>query len=689
MIRDRNGDVVLGLCKVCGRAESELSEPCAPRGPDFAARSEAAPFDSHEVDHGTHIEVVSHYREAAPIPTMQQASDYLNSLDSIKRQLVELEARALRAPEAAPVAVGDALTDEQRALEAARADALEAENARLRRSNAALEQLRPVWAQGYSSDSSAAQSTAAALSFFWLHLGAENQTQAVQKFRALVASQAEPDASTPAHPAELTALLYEHDDGRYAVALTAELAEFAIGVPAWHRVGPVDVFGVACPAPGYRLQSICEFDAYQFVREEQERVVDELRKEIDRLNAIINTPQACDFLRAVSSEAAPVAVGDANDAMDTLVAVLNAIGYTEEFAKAHPDLKVSEGVRLFLAMRASEAASTRFIADELEAWDHELKTDPVVFEAVLNGSKTHEIRYNDRGFKIGDRLRLRETEHTGQDMRGPEPLPMIYTGRECSRTVSHVLDGYGLQPGWVILSFKAAPVAVGDAKSKLPQPVLDALRFYARGHHYTIDEDCQQFNTLSGEAQNWLCSERDDDSTMIEDGSIAKAVLLGGASGLAGPTEPIEGEIFVVDRSAPRRGIDTCVYCAVSIDGNGAVDGMSAAVEDAKQTFLTYWCRDIPEHLRAKWKKRAGENLDTPKASPWMQSAWEEWKVALASQATTVYDPAWVRAKFTDYETQILNLREELAVRGGSQAVPVTQDAAKGVDYDLCDGVED
>lgn len=36
-------------------------------------------------------------------------------------------------------------------------------------------------------------------------------------------------------------LLYEHDDGRHAVAPSAEAATFAKGDPAWHRVGPVDV----------------------------------------------------------------------------------------------------------------------------------------------------------------------------------------------------------------------------------------------------------------------------------------------------------------------------------------------------------------------------------------------------------------------------------------------------------------
>jgi hypothetical protein len=44
------------------------------------------------------------------------------------------------------------------------------------------------------------------------------------------------------------------------------------------------------------------------------------------------------------------------DAMDTLVAVLNAIGYTEEFVASHPSLKVSEGVKLFLADKAAAVA---------------------------------------------------------------------------------------------------------------------------------------------------------------------------------------------------------------------------------------------------------------------------------------------------------------------------------------------
>lgn len=39
----------------------------------------------------------------------------------------------------------------------------------------------------------------------------------------------------------MSAMLYEHEDGRYAVAESAELAIFAADDPKWHRVGPVEI----------------------------------------------------------------------------------------------------------------------------------------------------------------------------------------------------------------------------------------------------------------------------------------------------------------------------------------------------------------------------------------------------------------------------------------------------------------
>lgn len=84
---------------------------------------------------------------------------------------------------------------------------------------------------------------------------------------------------------------------------------------------------------------------------------------------------------------------------------------------------------------------------------HKLKTDPSVFAAVLSGAKTHEIRFNDRNFQTGDELLLQETTVAGEMIKRGYPLD--YTGREITTTVTHVLEGYGLMPGWVILSIAA------------------------------------------------------------------------------------------------------------------------------------------------------------------------------------------------------------------------------------------
>jgi len=49
----------------------------------------------------------------------------------------------------------------------------------LKRNNDALEVLRPVWAQGWTNDSNAAQASGAALAQLWNMLGVQDQTQAV------------------------------------------------------------------------------------------------------------------------------------------------------------------------------------------------------------------------------------------------------------------------------------------------------------------------------------------------------------------------------------------------------------------------------------------------------------------------------------------------------------------------------
>lgn len=142
---------------------------------------------------------------------------------------------------------------------------------------------------------------------------------------------------------------------------------------------------------------------------------------------------------------------------------------------------------------------------------HELKTDPAVFDAVYRGAKTHEIRKHDREFRVGDTLLLRETEHMGSQMRAG--FPLVYTGREVRRAISHILTGYGLQDGWCILSF--APEARADAGLPAWQPIetapMDGTRFlaYRRGRiadaYRAPRDDCEMwvFGGESGAFENF------------------------------------------------------------------------------------------------------------------------------------------------------------------------------------------
>ena len=85
---------------------------------------------------------------------------------------------------------------------------------------------------------------------------------------------------------------------------------------------------------------------------------------------------------------------------------------------------------------------------------HELKTDKEVYEAVVDGQKTYEIRFDDRGYAVDDVLLLRETAFSGEQMKAGSPL--VYTGASIGVKVTHVLRGpiYGLMDGWVIMSFR-------------------------------------------------------------------------------------------------------------------------------------------------------------------------------------------------------------------------------------------
>jgi ParB family transcriptional regulator, chromosome partitioning protein len=74
---------------------------------------------------------------------------------------------------------------------------------------------------------------------------------------------------------------------------------------------------------------------------------------------------------------------------------------------------------------------------------HVLKTDPGPFEAILFGEKRFEYRPDDRGFKVGDTLKL--VEFDGQAGRP--------TGRFCFVDVLYIARGlYGIPEGYCVMS---------------------------------------------------------------------------------------------------------------------------------------------------------------------------------------------------------------------------------------------
>ncbi len=74
---------------------------------------------------------------------------------------------------------------------------------------------------------------------------------------------------------------------------------------------------------------------------------------------------------------------------------------------------------------------------------HELKCWPEPYAAVVSGVKRYEIRRDDRGYRVGDTLLLREW--------WPDAG---YTGRESRYTVTIITTGWGLPHGLVVMGIE-------------------------------------------------------------------------------------------------------------------------------------------------------------------------------------------------------------------------------------------
>ncbi len=104
---------------------------------------------------------------------------------------------------------------------------------------------------------------------------------------------------------------------------------------------------------------------------------------------------------------------------------------------------------------------------------HVLKILPEYFAPVVNGTKTAEVRCNDRDYRVGDILILREMV----------PPDNRFTGAVVTVTVEHVANLNLIMPGYVLLSFtrglskgracaQLSPLRAGDVRDLTDNPVF-------------------------------------------------------------------------------------------------------------------------------------------------------------------------------------------------------------------------
>lgn len=74
---------------------------------------------------------------------------------------------------------------------------------------------------------------------------------------------------------------------------------------------------------------------------------------------------------------------------------------------------------------------------------HQLKISKKYFDDVQNGTKTFEVRKNDRGYNVGDVLILKEIDYNNN-----------YTGRTIKVKVTYFFSLFGLATGYCVLGVK-------------------------------------------------------------------------------------------------------------------------------------------------------------------------------------------------------------------------------------------
>jgi hypothetical protein len=93
--------------------------------------------------------------------------------------------------------------------------------------------------------------------------------------------------------------------------------------------------------------------------------------------------------------------------------------------------------------------------DSLPPCSHVLKCTPDYFQELWAGTKTAELRYNDRGYQEGDVLELQEWDPQGITWIPGGVTHGRYSGRTLRAQVTHLLKDFpGLASGWVMMSIE-------------------------------------------------------------------------------------------------------------------------------------------------------------------------------------------------------------------------------------------
>jgi len=120
---------------------------------------------------------------------------------------------------------------------------------------------------------------------------------------------------------------------------------------------------------------------------------------------------------------------------------------------------------------------------------HELKIKPEYFNPVISGEKTFEIRKNDRDYKVGDYLILKEYENES------------YTGNEVATCVSYITS-FNQKEDYVVLGMNLVPLSLPvyylltDREKKIFNEIISHIHLYGFSNRDVTNTFWEIINTL-------------------------------------------------------------------------------------------------------------------------------------------------------------------------------------------------